>query len=482
MATPESICLSPADLRRRVTPTGITDVVDELYERWSFVFLGFGLDDPDFRLVSQRLLGANIAGLEHFLIYPGDAGFEAQLVGAEQGLTPVPTNGTLEEIVHSLGEAWNAVAAEARPPEDDLESWLEIWGRDTADDEARAVLRRAEDRLRAGKEWERLVELLLNQVERLAASPGEQVTQLREVGRIFDAEMDAPERAFAVVLTGFGLACDAPGLQDEVLRLAGKAGTWSDLATEYAEIVKGIAEPVSRARHLVELGRIYAEELNQVEPAIAEYQRALAAAPEGAAGRALRASARAALADLLAKQEAWTDLGLVLGEAAEAVAGDDGGGEGERAPADPSREIALRLHLGEVQAQRLNDVDAALATYERVRALDASSIKAQEALEPLYRKKERWPIWRGCSRRRGGAPPRPRRHRASAANAPRCWSARATSTRQSRRSRRWSRGDPTQPRGAALAGKALRQAGARPGLPAHAGTAGRSRRSIATRS
>lgn len=391
VATPDSICLSPADLRRRVTPTGITDVVDELYERWSFVFLGFGLDDPDFRLVSQRLLGANIAGLEHFLIYPGDPGFEAQLVRAEQGLTPVPTSGTLEEIVHSLGEAWNAVAAEARPPEDDLESWLEIWGRDTGDDEARAVLRRAEDRLRAAKEWERLVELLLNQVERLAASPGEQVTQLREVGRILDAEMEAPERAFAVVLTAFGLACDAPGLQDEVLRLAGKAGTWSDLATEYADLIKGLTDPAARARHLLELGRIHAEELNQVEPAIAEYQRALAAAPEGGAGRALRASARAALADLLAKQEAWTDLGFVLGDAAEAVAGDDRRSEGELEPADPSREIALRLRLGEVQAQRLNDVDGALVTYERVRALDASSIKAQEALEPLYRKKERWP-------------------------------------------------------------------------------------------
>src|SRR4051812_15865386 len=78
VAARETICLSPTDLRRRVTPTGITDVVDELYERWSFVFLGFGPDDPDFRLVSQRLLGANIAGPEHFLIYPGEPGFEAQ--------------------------------------------------------------------------------------------------------------------------------------------------------------------------------------------------------------------------------------------------------------------------------------------------------------------------------------------------------------------------------------------------------------------
>jgi tetratricopeptide (TPR) repeat protein len=392
VAAPETICLSPADLRRRVTPTGITDVVDELYERWSFVFLGFGPDDPDFRLVSQRLLGANIAGLEHFLLYPGEPGFEAQLVSAEQGLTAVPTTGTLEEVVHALAEAWNAVAAEARPPEDDLESWLEIWGRDTGDEESRAVLRRAEERLQGAKEWERLVELHLNQVERLAAAPAEQVAHLREVGRVFDVEMEAPDRGFAALLTAFGLASDAPGLQDDVLRLAGKAGTWGDLATEYGEIIKAVADPVARARHLLELGRIYAEELNQVEPAIAEYQRALATAPDGGSGRALRESSRAALADLLAKQESWSELARVLGDSAAAVAGNEGGsGDVERPAADPVREIALRLRLGEVQAQRIGDVDAALATYERVRELDPSSIKAQEALEPLYRKKERWP-------------------------------------------------------------------------------------------
>jgi tetratricopeptide (TPR) repeat protein len=193
-------------------------------------------------------------------------------------------------------------------------------------------------------------------------------------------------------LTAFGLAPDAAGLQDDVLRLAGKAGTWSDLASEYGEIIKGVADPVARARHLLELGRIHAEELNQVEPAIAEYQRALATAPDAGPGRALRESARAALADLFAKQESWGDLARVLGESATAAAGNEGGsGDVERPPADPVREIALRLRLGEVQAQRLGDVDGALATYERVRELDPSSIKAQEALEPLYRKKERWP-------------------------------------------------------------------------------------------
>ena len=383
LAAPESICLSPADLRRRVTPTGITEVVDELYERWSFVFLGFGLEDPDLKLVSQRLLGANIAQVEHFLIYTGEAGFEAELIGAEQGLTPVPASGTLEEVVRGLSELWTSVAAVARPPEDDVDSWLQIWGRDTGDEEARAGLRRTQERLRAAKDWEKLVELLLSQVERLSA-PAEQVALLRDVGRTFEVEMDAPDRAFAAVSTAFGLDCDAPGLQEEVLRLAGKAGTWSELAAEYGEVIGGIADPVSRARHRLELGRIHAEELNQDEPAIAEYQQVLAVEADGDTARSMRDRARAALVDLFAKQEKWPELAGVLAAAATAAAA---GGD----PADRARELALCLRLGDVQASRLRDVDAALAAYERARELDPASIQVQEALEPLFRKKERWP-------------------------------------------------------------------------------------------
>jgi tetratricopeptide (TPR) repeat protein len=379
VAMPETLCLSPADLRRRVTPTGITDVVAHLHERWSFVLLGFGLPDPDLELVSRRLLGANRSSVEHFLIYPGDAGFEADLVAAEQGLTPVPSNGTLEEIVRALGEAWNSVAAEARPPQEDIEAWLEIWGRDTSDDEARAVLRRAEDRLRAAKEWDKVVDLLLSQIERLPA-PAEQIVPLRELAQVYDAEMEAPDRAFAAATAAFRLDPDAPGLLQDLLRLAGRAGAWGDLATEYAAIVGGIASPAARARHTLELGRIYAEELNQYDPAVATYQQVLAIQPAGEVGGPARAQASAALVDLLGKQEKWPE----LAEALSAVAASGDG-------SDPAREIALRLQLGEVQATRLADIDGAMETYERVRELDPTSIRAQEALEPLYRKKERWP-------------------------------------------------------------------------------------------
>src|SRR6266700_1708932 len=377
VAAPDTVCLSSADLRRRVTPTGITDVIDALYERWSFVFLGFGLGDPDLELVCQRLLGANISSVEHFLVYTGPSGFEAEVAGAERGLTPVPSDAPLAQVVERLGEAWNSVAAEARPPQDDVEAWLEIWGRDTADDEARGVLRRAEERLRESNEWEKLVDLLLSEVERLSA-PADQVPLLREVARVFDAQIDAPERAFAAALAAFRLDCDAPGLLEEVLRLAGRAGQWSDLAAEYATIVEGIARPPSRARHALELGRVYAEELNQYDAAIAIYQQVLAIEPGSEVGRAPRDQASAALIDLLAKQEKWDQLAGALLAAALHTA-------------DPAREIALRLQLGDVQATRLGDADAAMETYERVRELDPGSIKAQEALEPLYRKKERWP-------------------------------------------------------------------------------------------
>ena len=240
-----------------------------------------------------------------------------------------------------LGEAWNAVAAEARPPEDDLDL-VEIWGRDTADDEVRAVLRRAEARLRAAKEWERLVELLLNQVERLAASPGEQVTQLREVGRIPRRDGGAgarvPRRADRVRprvrrarAAGRGAAARGQGGHLERPRDRVRPRSSRDLPIRFRARATWSSSAASTPRSSTRSSRR--------SPSISARWRP----PPWRGGRALRASARAALANLLAKQEAWTDLGFVLGDAAEAVAGDDGGGE-ERAPAGPVARIALRLH------------------------------------------------------------------------------------------------------------------------------------------
>src|SRR5205807_1932155 len=54
------------------------------------------------------------------------------------------------------------------------------------------------------------------------------------------------------------------------------------------------------------------------------------------------------------------------------------------------REIELRLQLADLQAQRMGQIDAALANYEKVYALNPASAEARDAVERIYRQKERW--------------------------------------------------------------------------------------------
>jgi tetratricopeptide (TPR) repeat protein len=374
-AAPDALCLSPEDLRARVTPTGVIEQLDELYRQRSFVFVGFRPGDPDFRLVTERLLGANVRHAEHFMLYAGEAGVEARLVSLEQGLTPVPFSGALDDALGVLADSWIDVVPDARPGEDDAEGWLEVWTRDPTDDEARAVLRRIEDRLRAEKDWERLVGLLLGRVEGLADAR-EQVAVLREVARVFEGELDAPDRAFAALSTALHLDHAADGLIADLLRVTGQAGLWADLVGEYTGILPLIADPAARARHWLEIARIHAEELNQLDHAEAMYQESLGADPNGPALRPL--------ADLLTRQEKWPELAAALTAAADRQD-------------DAARRLALRQQLADIQAARLGDADAAIASYEQVRAAaqelaePAALGEALEALDRLYRQKERWP-------------------------------------------------------------------------------------------
>ena len=53
-AAPETLALSPAQLRRKVGPTAAA-ALRGLYRRWSFVFVGFEVGDPDLALIAEGL-------------------------------------------------------------------------------------------------------------------------------------------------------------------------------------------------------------------------------------------------------------------------------------------------------------------------------------------------------------------------------------------------------------------------------------------
>jgi tetratricopeptide (TPR) repeat protein len=374
-AVPETLALAAADYRARFSspsPAGILTSLRDLARRRSFVLLGFRPGDPDLELVARVL--AEAGGGPHFL-FADAAGLEAEVLGDELGVAvvtcPAGREG-LEAALTALRDGWRAVESDARPADDDVAGWFEIWRRDPADEEPRAALARAEGALRAEKRWDDVVDLLLGRVE-LTEDRGAQIATLREVARLYAGELEAPERAFATLEAAFRRDPSSDDVRREVERAAGAAGLWGELAADYVEIAEeigGDAGAAAAVPHRLALARVYAEELNQLGDAIAEYETVLSVDEKNA-------GATGALAELLARQERWADLAAALGRA---VARES----------DGARVAELRLQLADVQAARLADPAAAIATYERVLADDPEQREARDAVEKLTRRTERW--------------------------------------------------------------------------------------------
>lgn len=354
-------CLSPREVRARLGG-GRAALLHEAHRRYSFVLVGFAPGDPDLALAAG-LLGASGSAREHFWLLPGVPADEAAVAGLELGCTPVVLDGGVAEALEGLAEAWRAVEATSRPAEDDVAGWLERWTRDPADPEPPEVLARAADRMRRDGSWQPLVELLVHRAE-LAGDRSDQIRSLRELARILDAELGAPERAYSALVTALRLAPEEGALLDELKRLARKANLWEDFLDEYGGFVEEISDPTDSARHVVELGRIYAEEGGRDDRAIASFERALALDP-GAA------EALVGLEGLYRKAGRWADLARVLHER-------------ERRASEPAEARRLRRERARLLLDRLDDPSGAAEAFAALAAEEPEDREALRALERLH--------------------------------------------------------------------------------------------------
>jgi tetratricopeptide (TPR) repeat protein len=367
VGAPGTLSLGPGDLRARVSRTQTGALLAEAHRRWSFVFVGFDASDPDLALV-DGLLAASGSTREHFLLCPGASDADALAAGAERALTAVPVDGDLAAALTTLAEAWDEVKEASRPPVEDIEGWLELWARDPGDAEAPRVLEAAAQRLRAEQSWERLVALLVQRAE-LARDQAQQVASLREVGRIFDAELGQPDRAYRALVTALRLEPDDLELVAELKRLARKANIWDEFVSEYGGLVETLADPADSAHHVIEMGRIYAEEAGRQDQAIASFEKALAhdpGSPEALEG----------LEMLYRRAGRWSDLAQVL-LAREGRA------------TDATLRRTLRTERIELLLGRLHDGPAATEALEAAVSDDPDDRVALRSLEALYREQHR---------------------------------------------------------------------------------------------
>lgn len=328
------------------------------------------------------------------------------------------------------------------PDADDLEGWLAL----LADVEQKAVAQEAvvaiERKAREAKDTERVVECIVGKIE-YADDDAERGELLRSLAEIYQNDAGDLRRAFEAMTTACRMV---PASEDYALaaeKLATSIGNWSELVTEASEIANDVQERdrMVGAAWWARLGRWYGEKLDRADYALPSLRRALELNP--ASGEALTTQAVLqrkaqrwpelaetlsqhseveentearlglflALGELQEKQlnapakaieayqaaceldpnhddalsaleriyrrdEKWANLAKVLDRRAEAA----------EHHGDNARAATIRRDLATLRAERLGDLEGAIARYEAAVSQNSADQAALKALVDLYDK------------------------------------------------------------------------------------------------
>jgi tetratricopeptide (TPR) repeat protein len=360
---PASLCLAPAEVGAKIVATGATQYLESLHKKWSFVFVGFAPNDPDLSLLAGRILGASPSTCEHFFVAPKLSAIDTRRVKAEFGLVPVSVEGSLDDVLTTLTQ--NCALAGDKPAEDDAEAWLERLIADPDDSEADRALDRGLAKLRADKEWERLVGILVGRAEH-KHDLHDQAADLHAAGIVLDEELSAADRAYPVLMMALHLTPHNAALLTDAKRVAGKVGQANEFMQELHEIEKQSAGSAHADPVAMGLARLLADDPARQKEAITAFQKVLDRDPN-------HAEALAGLEEIYERTGDTAQL-IELLQARLARNPDEDRGH-------------AKLEALYQKTQRWQPLGA---LYERVLAKNPNDLDAQNKLEALYQKTQQW--------------------------------------------------------------------------------------------
>lgn len=219
--------------------------------------------------------------------------------------------------------------------------------------------------------WVDLIDVLL-EVAQHREGEG-RVALLEEVAQIYSDTLDDRESAYMVLQTALKDDPLSDRIAERLEELAASTGNWEELVADDAERAVALEEtdPVAACEQWVKVGRLYVDKLGNIDQGIASTRRALAI--DGDHLEALQL-----LSELQERAEAWFDLVETLGRRADLEPGLD-----ER--------VELRLAVGDVFENRLDQPAAATASFRAALDEDPTCILALVSLERLLRRAEQWP-------------------------------------------------------------------------------------------
>lgn len=345
------------------------------------------------------------------------------------------------ETLRDQCAAAGVTLSQDRPDADDIEGWIALLG-DTSEEaaEARDALDLIERRAREAKDWESVIEVILGRIEHAGDGPG-RAALLRQLAEVYETGIGDLSRAFEAVTTACQIAPEDDGIAALAEKLAAASGAWAELVTEAQQIASETQDPQLASKWWARLGTWYATKLDRIDYAGPSLRRALELDPKNAA-------AYTALAETQRKQSKWADLAdtlrahaeietdvatkvdLLLGlgdlqesqlsatakaiEAYQAAADLDDSSDDALAAlerlyrrderwanlakvldrraeiseesGDTGRAAALRRELATMRAEKLGDLEGAIARYEAAVAANGSDATALKALVDLYDK------------------------------------------------------------------------------------------------
>jgi tetratricopeptide (TPR) repeat protein len=231
---------------------------------------------------------------------------------------------------------------------------------DVSDRETVTVLERLAG---STNKWNDLLKETLNGYQTEAAGPRK--TQLGlHVARWYGAELGHPE--WAVPIYQQILAAEPGNTQalHDLATLSRRQGKWGDMPKILQRCIDVSRTDADRRRFHIELGEVLEKHLNQTEKAVEHYNAALASDPHDA-------GALTALARVFEGRGDWRSLADVQRRRIE-------GSE------DPADSIALRIEMGRMLEDRVNDAEGAIGEYRAVLESDAGNLDALRGLERLY--------------------------------------------------------------------------------------------------
>ena len=221
----------------------------------------------------------------------------------------------------------------------------------------------------AGGEFEKLHKINEVQLGKLT-DPGDRMAMIQRLAELAEDKLLDQQRAF----TWWGEAlAEEPGSAlaiEQVERLARETSGWVDLVSVYMRVLERHAGADVQRQTLLRLARVYDAELRDPPSAVDSYLRVLEIDDKDA-------DALAALDRLYESAGMYDELVEILRRRIEITL-------------DGDEIVTMQLRRGQIYAEALGDLDAALACYEQILEQDTRNRAALEAEEAIFFRREDW--------------------------------------------------------------------------------------------